>query len=261
MGVQYGWPGQSWQPTLPVRRPLLVLLAACHGAGDGQGAEALTSLGSLLARSGVPAVVAMQGKVTMATMATMAPDLFGQLRRHGQVDRALAAARGAVLDRADWWIPVLFLRLRSGRIWAEPGPYDVPLGLRLPYRDLEPFTIAHADLFFGRTALIHEGLEKWRAGERRFLAIVGASGSGKSSLAQAGLLPRFSQDLRDLGMVPEIAIVRPGTRPLVALADELRRHRITERPDLALSLRHTPELLTEMCASGPRREPGACCCY
>jgi hypothetical protein len=65
---------------------------------------------------------------------------------------------------------------------------------------------------FGRTALIEEGWEKWRAGERRFPAVVGAGGSGKSSLAQAGLLPRFVQDLHELGMAPEIVILRPGAR-------------------------------------------------
>jgi hypothetical protein len=49
------------------------------------------------------------------------PVFFRELARDGQIDRAVAAARGAVRARPDAWMPVLFLRLRSGRIWYVPG--------------------------------------------------------------------------------------------------------------------------------------------
>ncbi len=39
----------------------------------------------------------------------------------GQIDRALAVARGAVRERPDAWMPALYLRLKQGRIWYEPG--------------------------------------------------------------------------------------------------------------------------------------------
>ena len=104
---------------LPVR-PRLVVLASCASAGDGS-AAALTALGPRLATAGIPAVLAMQGSLTLATNAIFAPAFFQELQRDGRIDRALAAARQTIAERPDWWAPALFTRLRSGRIWYEPG--------------------------------------------------------------------------------------------------------------------------------------------
>lgn len=106
--------------------PSLVVIASCQSAGgsDDPTSEddgALAALGPALAEAGVPAVVAMQGNVTMATVAAFLPVLFAELHRDGQIDRAVAVARNAVRDRPDWWAPVLFMRLKSGRIWYKPG--------------------------------------------------------------------------------------------------------------------------------------------
>ncbi|MBC8076970.1 MAG: hypothetical protein H7Y32_12910 [Chloroflexales bacterium] len=46
---------------------------------------------------------------------------FKELARDGQIDWAVAVARGAVRDAPDWWMPVLFMRLKSRRIWYTPG--------------------------------------------------------------------------------------------------------------------------------------------
>jgi hypothetical protein len=111
----------------PQLRPRLVVLASCQSAGTGEEAKssdtqgALAALGPQLARVGIPAVVAMQGDVTMQTVAEFIPVFFEELQRDGQVDRAIAVARGAVRDRQDSWLPVLYLRLRGGRIWYTPG--------------------------------------------------------------------------------------------------------------------------------------------
>ena len=74
-----------------------------------------------LAEAGVPAVIAMQGNVTMRTIADFMPVFFKELQRDGQIDRAVVAARGTVRERPDFWMPVLFMRLKSGRIWYVPG--------------------------------------------------------------------------------------------------------------------------------------------
>lgn len=102
------------------QRPRLVVLASCQSAGDNAG-EALAALGPRLAEAGVPAILAMQGKVSMETVARFMPVFFEELQRDGQIDRAIAAARGAVRDQADYWMPTLFMRLKSGRIWYVPG--------------------------------------------------------------------------------------------------------------------------------------------
>ena len=110
------------------RRPRLVVLASCQSAGDGaeehgQDDGALATLGPRLARAGIPAVVAMQGNVSKRTVDAFMPRFFEELQRDGQIDRAMTVARAAVCDlnRPDWWMPVLFLALKSGRIWYEPG--------------------------------------------------------------------------------------------------------------------------------------------
>jgi hypothetical protein len=108
------------------RIPRLVVLASCQSAGSGDDAYSddggvLSALGPRLAEAGVPAVLAMQGDISMATVSRFMPTFFRELQRDGQIDRAMAAARGAVRERHDWWVPALFMRLRSGRIWYVPG--------------------------------------------------------------------------------------------------------------------------------------------
>ncbi|NTV63133.1 MAG: CHAT domain-containing protein [Oscillochloris sp.] len=107
-------------------RPSLVVLASCQSAGDGESLAlgdngALAALGPQIAAAGVPSVLAMQGNVLMSTVAAFMPTFFDQLVKHGQVDLAAAAARSVVHSRPDSWMPVLFSRLRHGRIWYVPG--------------------------------------------------------------------------------------------------------------------------------------------
>lgn len=102
--------------------PRLIVLASCQSAtmsSDDNGA--LASLGPRLSAAGVSAVIAMQGNITMQTVAQFMPVFFQELQRDGQIDRAMAVARAAVRDNADSWMPVLFLRLKSGKIWYVPG--------------------------------------------------------------------------------------------------------------------------------------------
>ncbi|MGH8906809.1 MAG: CHAT domain-containing protein [Egibacteraceae bacterium] len=131
------------------RPPRLVVLASCQSAGAGgessssdnprpvvlasrqsaAGGEAsssddrgvLASLGPRMAEAGVPAVLAMQGRVSMRTVSEFMPVFFGELKASGQIDRAMTLARRAVKDRHDWWVPVLFMRLKTGRFWYAPG--------------------------------------------------------------------------------------------------------------------------------------------
>lgn len=104
---------------LPIR-PRLIILASCDSAGDGTLAM-LTALGPRLAMAGIPAVIAMQGRFSVETNAAFVPAFIEELQRDGRIDRALAAARQQVAERPNWWAPALFTRLRSGRIWYEPG--------------------------------------------------------------------------------------------------------------------------------------------
>jgi hypothetical protein len=100
----------------PVR---LVVLASCESAGNGDTEDALKAFGPRLAAAGVPAVVAMQGEIKQDTAFLFLGVFFEQLMRHGQIDRAMAVARGRVVSdkRPDYWKPTLFLRLLSGSLW------------------------------------------------------------------------------------------------------------------------------------------------
>lgn len=99
-------------------RPLLAVLATCQSAGTGSG-DLLAALGPQLAQAGIPAVLAMQGNVPMATVEQLMPAFFRELQRDGRVDRALAVARAALHRDPSWWMPVLFLRVRDGRLWRD----------------------------------------------------------------------------------------------------------------------------------------------
>jgi ABC-type cobalamin/Fe3+-siderophores transport system ATPase subunit len=99
----------------------------------------------------------------------------------------------------------------------------VPAGLPAdegvaPYRGLEAFREEDASLYFGREHDVARILERLRAS--RFVAVIGPSGSGKSSLVQAGLLPALRRDSSPTAGWRVLDMV-PGARPLAALAAQL----------------------------------------
>ena len=86
----------------------------------------------------------------------------------------------------------------------------------VPYLGLQAFDEADARLFFGREADVQRLVEKLKAA--RFLAVIGASGSGKSSLARAGLVPALRRNALPGSDQWMIRVFRPGARPLAELA-------------------------------------------
>ncbi len=98
--------------------PRLVILISCQSGGNEEkGIDMLSALGPRLAQAGVPAVLAMQGRVSFETISLFLPLFFKELRREGLLSRAVAIARGRVRERPDWWMPILFTRFKSGRLW------------------------------------------------------------------------------------------------------------------------------------------------
>jgi WD40 repeat protein/class 3 adenylate cyclase/energy-coupling factor transporter ATP-binding protein EcfA2 len=88
-------------------------------------------------------------------------------------------------------------------------PADVPC----PYKGLLPFEPEDSELFFGREQLAEDLAA--RLTESSFLAVVGPSGSGKSSLVRAGVVPALQ---RASGNGLHTAIFSPGSHPLAQLA-------------------------------------------
>lgn len=116
---------------------------------------------------------------------------------------------------------VLSILARAARGEA-PGPAVAERAMALratvcPFRGLSCFREEDAPFFFGRESFSDRLVKE--TSRRSFLGVVGASGSGKSSVVRAGLLPHLRRSPG--GCVWEIATVVPGDRPLRALAASL----------------------------------------
>src|SRR5262245_9990255 len=98
-----------------------------------------------------------------------------------------------------------------------------------PYKGLDFFHVSDAGIFFGRERLTSDLVTYLR--DHRFLAVIGASGSGKSSLVRAGLVPALQQNkaLVDGVLPPKggdrwpVHIITPKAHPLEQLAASLTR--------------------------------------
>jgi hypothetical protein len=200
-------------------RPRLVVLASCQSAGKGHDRRsdddgALSALGPRLAEAGIPAVIAMQGNVSEHTVLAFMPVFFRELQRDGQIDRAVAVARGAVREHADWWMPVLFMRLKSGRLWYAPGFAGDRRGL-----EKWPALLRHVDQ--GRcTPILGSGLTDSLLGSNRDIA---------RSWAETYHFPMASHACEDLPQVSQyLAVNQDPMFPRSELAEYLR-HSIRDR--------------------------------
>ncbi|MCA9700108.1 MAG: ATP-binding protein, partial [Myxococcales bacterium] len=89
-----------------------------------------------------------------------------------------------------------------------------------PFPGLRAFEVDEDHLFFGRDEQVDQLLTRLR--ETRFLAIVGASGSGKSSLTRSGLIPSLhSGFMASAGSSWRIAVTTPGDDPIGNLTESL----------------------------------------
>ncbi|MBK9715198.1 MAG: WD40 repeat domain-containing protein [Kouleothrix sp.] len=172
--------------------------------------------------------------------------------------------RAAAQSLLNYWANILY---RAGR---EPpdatlAEFDPRLAPKLPdelcpYLGLEAFRENNHDLFFGRQQLVDELVERLKT--HRLLAVVGSSGSGKSSLVRAGLIPALRS-----GALPGSAgwrycpTIVPGSEPLATLERALRAAALAAPADgapdpqapLVLVIDQFEELFT-LCADERERE-------
>src|SRR4249919_606864 len=106
--------------------------------------------------------------------------------------------------------------------------------LKNPFVGLRAFEEHEDYLFFGRSVQINDLLKKFSSS--RFLAVIGSSGSGKSSLVKSGLLPAVYSGFLSVGKNWRVAVLRPGNDPIGNMAKELARegvlHADTSDPDI-----------------------------
>ena len=122
---------------------------------------------------------------------------------------------------------------------ASFGTADISVSIDNPYPGLRAFEPEESYLYFGRERQTDELLSRLR--RTRFLSVVGTSGSGKSSLVRAGLIPALhSGFMSHAGSSWRVAILRPGGDPIRHLACALA----------------DPEVLGEESRSGEGDEAG-----
>ncbi len=95
------------------------------------------------------------------------------------------------------------------RYATAPTPHPV-INESCPYQGLNPFNEATAGFFFGRDRLIQRLQEK--LDQTNFIPVIGASGSGKSSVVLAGLIPRLRQSGWQI-----LGVMQPGIEPIAKL--------------------------------------------
>ncbi len=95
---------------------------------------------------------------------------------------------------------------------GEPSMINTGVLQRNPFPGSRPFFSAEDQFFFGRDEAVSELLKILL--KRRFVALVGASASGKTSLIQSGIIPALLSDMKE-EWVP--VFIRPGKRPLESL--------------------------------------------
>ncbi|HDZ41068.1 MAG TPA: hypothetical protein ENH59_05255 [Bacteroidetes bacterium] len=91
-----------------------------------------------------------------------------------------------------------------------------------PFPGLRPFAPEERDLFFGREGQSEEVMKKLI--NNRFVTVIGASGSGKSSLVYCGVIPRLA-DTADKSIKKwQILAMRPGNDPMGSLVSVIAGH-------------------------------------
>ena len=171
--------------------------------------------------------------------------------------QALAAELGAVPSEET---DALYARIVAGV--APPAAVQ----LYNPYKGLEPFAVKDFLYFFGREAMTARLLAA--VDEQPLVALIGASGSGKSSVLQAGLAARLATPLRRFEEATEskretktwsIASLLPGPTPLLALADSLANcgYSAPQHSSLLDLLRHNEISLAGVAAALARSDMSA----
>lgn len=142
--------------------------------------------------------------------------------------------RGASLPRGPLLRKILFVCGVEGETdveqWldalnrARRAPGRRPADAPIPYRGLESYQPEDADWFFGRERLTGVLVDHLRRQSRHggLLAVVGASGSGKSSLLRAGLIPELQSGGLEVpgSHIWPVTLLTPGSRPVRELATQ-----------------------------------------
>ena len=269
--------------------PHFIFLSTCETAHAAAGRSVGGLAQRLVRELGVPAVLAMNGKVALDLALELSQRFYPHLLKHGEPDRALAEANAVLIEHTDALIPVLYSRLRAQPLFElESGPselssdeiaraisylaellplhapgavadleelmtarrdatalrsatppqlgertgarlsalceetLEIPLPellsggrrsarltapARCPFPGLNAFQSTEAEFFFGREQMVERMVAVLLT--HGFLAVLGPSGSGKSSVVLAGVAPALRQQIPSL----RLSRCAPGRSP------------------------------------------------
>ncbi|MCQ3929985.1 MAG: hypothetical protein DPW16_05965 [Chloroflexi bacterium] len=175
---------------------------------------------------------------------------FAKDFRHAIGEKARAGDTGT-------WIDVdsgdeIFISISDAttrlQITGEMLGITIPLEITNPYKGLRAFQEADADDFFGREILVQHLIH--RLNEKHplahFLAVVGPSGSGKSSVVKAGVLPALRKNAIPGSSRWFVSEMTPGTDPISELETALLCIAPQPPDDMTERLRATPNGLLEL---------------
>lgn len=159
----------------------------------------------------------LDGRTPAPKVATFAPATPAALAE--LVDSLLSPTRAGRPSSAEW----VAIRLEQIRRELGGSSRRLPPDAVGPFRGLGRFEAGDRDVYFGRSSEVAAALETLRG--RGLVALLGPSGSGKSSLARAGLLPAVADGA--LGEWPtawDLAVTSPGVDPRTAVLTALGEH-------------------------------------
>jgi WD40 repeat protein len=239
----------------------MVVLCACHGGDGGKLASHLGSVAQALHRVGIEMVVASRLPLSVEGSVLLAETLYEQLLgESSSLEEALGAARRRLRVEGrglDWASLQLYAR-------GDGDADSRPLALR-PYRGLLAFEPKHQRFFFGRGRLRDVLLERVRQAASgtgaRWQVVVGASGTGKSSVVLAGVVPRLAQEEWDWRVVRPGELVRAegqagSSRPGAVLGLLRRLQLLGSSEPVPTGLDPSPEALVEAVRRLRQSRPG-----
>ena len=168
----------------------------------------------------------------------------GVLDRPDEVDAVVAGGLAAEYPSMEAFVAALLDAFRAG------GPAE-DLDRPNPFKGLRAFDETDADRFFGRDAIVEELLAALESPGQvgRLTLVVGGSGSGKSSVVRAGLVPRVRR--RDIGGSAPwfVTTMLPGSSPFKELVEALRRIAVDDIGEVAESLLYGRVTLDQVVSS------------
>ena len=133
-----------------------------------------------------------------------------QVARQSADVRVIREELAVIEQRTRQWMPGTAQPGQDGPRWSDG----------CPYRGLLPYEQAHEAVFFGRDRLT--ATLTGMLAQAGLVVVTGASGAGKTSLLQAGLMPALARGIQIPGSSSWLRIgMTPGTRPLTELSDRL----------------------------------------